>query len=140
MVGDSFENVFAAQAEVLGLDPQLLALPLQQLTAGAQSGALRRGDHGADSGVRFEETFGKQRRDDLVRGVGVDVVFAAENSHRRKGVSRAELAGYDRALGCVDDLLEDWNAGSKLDVEWCHMCTITDSTVSLQDEFLKGYV
>ncbi len=135
MVGDSFENVFAAQAEVFGFDYQRLDLPLQQLTAGAQSGALRRSDHGADSGMRFQKAFGEQRGDDLVRGVGVDMLFAAEDSHRRKGVSRAELAGDDRTLGCVDDLLEDRNAGPKLDVEGRHSCTITDSTAGGQEKF-----
>jgi len=137
MFGDGFEDLFAAQAEVFGFDHQGFDLPLQQLAAGAQGGTLRRGDHCADSGVRFEKAFGKQRGNDLVRGVGVDVLFAAEDSHRRKGVSRAELAGYDRTLGRVDYLLEYGNAGPKLDAEWCHSCTITDSTASLQDKFLK---
>ena len=137
MVGDSFENVFAAQAEVFGFDHQGLDLPLQQLATGAQGGALWRGDHCTDSGVRFEKAFGEQRGDDLVCSVGVDVLFAAEGSHRRKGVSRTELAGDDCTLGRVDDLLEDRNAGPKLDAEVCHVCTITDSTVDVQDEFLK---
>ena len=122
-----------AQVMIAGRRPE----PLQQLAAGAQGGALRRSDHGTDSRVRFEKAFGEQRSDDFVRGVGVDVLFAAEDSHRRKGVSRAELAGYDRTLGRVDYLLEYGNAGPKLDAEWCHSCTITDSTASLQDKFLK---
>ena len=137
MLGDGFENVFAAQAEVFGFDHQRLDLPLQQLPAGTQGGALRRSDHGADSGVQFKEAFGEQCGDDLVRGVGVDMLLAAEGSHRRKGVSRAELAGDDRTLGRVDDLLEDRNAGPKLDAEGCHVCTITDSTHDVQAEFRR---
>lgn len=132
MVGDGFQNFFATQAKMHGFDHQRLDLPLQQVAAGAKCRVLGGSDDRADTGARFEKAFREQRGDDLMRGVGIDVLLSTKGSHRRKGIACTELAGDDRTLGRVDDLLEYGNAGPKLDAEWCHMRTITDSTVGVQ--------
>ena len=111
------------------------ALEAQQVVARTQRGVAWRGDDRADSGMRFKQTVGEQRGDDLVRGVGVDVRFAAECADRGERVSGTELAGDDSPGGGVDDLLADGDAGAKMDDERNHMCTITASTPRKHKKF-----
>ena len=60
--------------------------------------------------MRFKQTVGEQRGDDLVRGVGIDVRLAAEGADGGEGVSGTKLAGDDSPGGGVDDLLADGDA------------------------------
>jgi hypothetical protein len=135
VVVDGVDEVFAGDGEVLGLDDEGFDLGAEEFAAGAEGGVAERGDDGADAGVGLEEVFGEESGDDLGGGVGVDVGFAAEGADGGEGVAGTKLAGDDGALGGVDDLLGDGEAGLELDAEGDHVCTITDSTVWRQAEF-----
>lgn len=132
MLGDGREDVIERDAETLGFDNQLLDLFAEELSALFARRLGERGDDGADSGKRFEEPFGDEMRDDFGRSVGIDFQIFAERADRGEGVTWTELPGDHGAFCRIDNLLEERDAGAKLDAEWNHMCTMTDSTVDVK--------
>ena len=135
MGGDGVEHLFALDAEALGFDDELFDLVAKELGALFFGGVGEWSDDSADAGAGFEQALGDQVRDDLVRGVGIDLEVFGEDADRREGIAGAKLAGDHRLFGGVDDLLEERDAGAELDSERDHSSTITDSTVSWQAIF-----
>ena len=107
---------------------QRFHLAREQVVAVGSGSAGDFSDNGANAGTRFKQAVCKQSCDDLVRGIGVDMGFAAERADRRKSVAGSQLAGNDGARRSENDLLADGNARPEVDAERDHVCTMTAST------------
>jgi len=130
MIGDSLGDVFQIQAELLGLDNQLLEFRSQQTSAFGGSGRGGSGHDRADAWQDFEHPLGHELRNYFMRRVGVDFQLFAQCTDRGKGVAGPHLARNHRLLGGIDHLLIDRNTGLKCQAERNHTCTITRSTPS----------
>jgi len=126
---EGVEHLIEFNAHVLGFDDDLFDLVAEELSALFAAGIGQDGDDGADAGASFKQAFVDEVSDDLVGGVGIDFEFLAERAHGRKGIAGAELAADHGFFGCVDDLLEERDAGAVWNAEGDHVCTITRSTV-----------
>ena len=130
MISDSLGDVFQIQAELLGLDHQLLEFRSQQTAAFGGSGRGGSGYDCADAWQDFQHPLGHQLRNYFMRRVGVDLQFPAKSTDRGKGVAGPHLARDHRLLGGIDHLLINRDAGLKCEAERDHRCTITRSTPS----------
>ena len=126
------------EAKLFGLHDELLQLSAQQVTSFRCRGHRGLGNDGANAGQYLEQTFRQQLRDDLVGRVRIDFQFLAQRADGRKRVARTHLPGDDGFLGGVNHLLVNRSAGLKRQAKWDHVCTITHSTLSSQEEGLAS--
>ena len=120
MRGNGGEHVIGSNAEFLSFHHELFDFLAEQLRALGIPGFGQSGDDSADSGLWFKQAGGDESSDDFVGGVGVDFQFTAKHTDGGKGIAGAYLAGYDRFLRGVNDLLIDGNAGPEVDAEGDH--------------------
>ena len=80
----------------------------------------------------FEESFGDELPDHLLRRVGVDLDRPAEHADRREAVAGPELTGKDRLAGRERNLLVDGTPGFQIAAKRDHRCTMTRVTLKIK--------
>lgn len=127
--GDCILDVAMVNAETFRFDYKLLDFVPEEIGFFGFGGGRALGDNGSGTGTDFEKAGVHKAGDDLVRCVGIDFEFAAEDADRRKIVAGTESAGDDGFRGSVDDSLVKRRARSEVDVERDHLvCTMSHST------------
>ena len=88
MLGDAVEYVVTADPETLRFNDELLDLGAEKLSALLARGVRQRGDNIPDARACLKEPITDKLRDDLMRGIGIDLQLATEGPHRGKRVAR----------------------------------------------------
>ena len=88
VVGQHGRQIFQLQASEFGIHHHPLQIVLEQMAALSRVPGRRRRHYCSDPGLHFEQAFGGETGDDLVRRVGVDLERGAER-FAGKGTSRS---------------------------------------------------
>lgn len=86
------------------------------------------GNHRTHARAHFEKAFLDEVLNNLVRGVGVNFQIRRERADRGKRLARKEFTADERFGGGEDNLIEDGLAGSKSDLQTCHINNVTEGT------------
>ena len=120
MPGDCVLDVVVVNTQTLGFDNKLLDFVLEETGFFGFGGGGALGDNRSGTGTDFQKAGVDKARDDLVRRVGIDFEFSAQDADRGEIVAGAEPAGDDGSCGGVDNLLVKRRAGSEIDMKRDH--------------------
>src|SRR5215469_14520109 len=67
----------------------------------------------------------------------MDLEFGRQHAYRRKRLPGPEFAAQKSLLGCVDHLVENRFARTQLEIQQCHINTVTVVTVTVNEK-LRG--
>ena len=115
-------GVAELDAETFGFDNKLLDFVLQEIRFLGFAGGGKLSDNRSRTEADFKTAGVDKAGHDLVRCVGIDFEFTAEDADRRKIVAGTKPTGDDGFCGGVDNLLVKRRTGSEVDVERDHRC------------------
>jgi hypothetical protein len=135
---DRIENIFQTDSDSKRLDDELLDFLLEELPPVAGSSRRRRGDDRADAGPYFEPAFLYQVLNDFVRCVRVNLQLGRQRSNGWERMARLKLAADERLCDGKNNLIENRQAGTQREFEWCHMRNVTQVSVPVKSgEWVK---
>ena len=128
MPSDRRCHVIEAQAQLLGLDYQLLQFLIEQVAPVGRTRVRALRHYCADARMNLEYAFRHQVRHHLMSCIWIDLQSLAEFSHGGKRVTGAHLARNHSLLSGIHDLLIKRDTWLERHTEWNHLCITTAST------------
>lgn len=133
MVLDCIEKALKIQFHAHCFHDELLHLVVQETFSVSATGLRPFGNHGPNPLMDLEPAFLDEVLDGFVRGVGVNLERGSQSADRGEGLAGLKFAADEGFLRGKHNLVGDGLSGLKLELEYCHMDTVTLRTDCVKD-------